>query len=146
MHPAPQIPVTSRSAVALIAHDAQKETLLGIVRAHRETLRSERLVATGTTGQMIQRDTGLPVECAASGPLGGDLQIGALIAAGNVKLVIFMRDPLNAHPHEPDIQALFKICDTRHVPLATNPATAELCLDALALAPAHSTDLIRRVS
>lgn len=117
--------------IALIAHDAQKAAILDLVQAHQPALRSERLVATGTTGGLIAERTGLEVRCLTSGPLGGDLQIGALVASGEVKLVVFLRDPLSAHPHEPDIQAFMKVCDIHHVPLATNRATARLCLEAL---------------
>jgi len=105
--------------------------MLELVQRFRPTLRGELLIATGTTGGLIAEHTGLPVQCLASGPLGGDLQIGARIASGEVRMVIFLRDPLCSHPHEPDIQALIKVCDVHHVPLATNPATAQLCLEAL---------------
>lgn len=117
--------------IALIAHDAQKDELLEIVTAFREPLARERLVATGTTGVRIAEATGLDVRCVASGPHGGDLQIGAMVSTGEVKLVVFLRDPLSAHPHEPDVQALLKVCDVHDVPLATNRATAMLCLAAM---------------
>jgi methylglyoxal synthase len=90
-----------------------------------------RLVATGTTGTRVRQETGLPVELVNSGPLGGDLQIGARIAADQVDAVIFLRDPLSPHPHEPDIQALVKVCDVHDVPLATNVAGARILLAAL---------------
>lgn len=133
-----------RLAIALIAHDAQKDGLLDLVQAHRDLLVDEHIVATGTTGRMIQEQAGLEVKCAASGPLGGDLQIGALVASGGVKLVVFLRDPLSAHPHEPDIQALCKVCDTRQVPLATNAATARLCLAGMHPARRISASSVRR--
>lgn len=118
-------------AIALIAHDAKKETIIAFVRRHYEYLRSQRLVATSTTGTLIREKAGIAVETMLSGPLGGDLQIGALIATGQVKAVIFLRDPLTAHPHEPDIAALLKVCDIHNVPLATNLATAEVLVLAL---------------
>jgi methylglyoxal synthase len=118
-------------AIALIAHDAQKEAILRLVVDSREALAGERLLATATTGRAVAEHAALAVECVASGPLGGDLQIGGRVAAGEVKLVIFLRDPLAAHPHDPDIQALMKVCDIHHIPLATNRATARLCLEAL---------------
>ncbi len=118
--------------VALIAHDDKKDDMIEFVRANREVLSRESLVATNTTGTTIERETGLPVTKMLSGPLGGDLQIGALIATEEVKAVIFLRDPLTAHPHEPDISALMKVCDTHNVPLATNLATAELIVNSLA--------------
>ena len=94
-------------------------------------LRRYRLIATGTTGRRISEATGLPVECLLSGPLGGDLQIGARIAQGEVAMVIFLRDPLTAHPHEPDIAALVKACDVHNVPFATNTAGASILVRAL---------------
>lgn len=124
-------PPAAGPAIALIAHDARKQELLDLAARFRSELAGERLVATGTTRRMLAERLGLHLECVASGPRGGDLQIGALVAAGDVKLVVFLRDPLNPHPHEPDIQALFKVCDTHHVPLATNASTARLSLLAL---------------
>jgi methylglyoxal synthase len=118
-------------SVALIAHDACKDDMLALAQEYRATLARERLVATGTTGGLIAERTGLEVQRMLSGPLGGDMQIGGLVAEHRVKLVVFLRDPLNAHPHDPDIQALMKICDVHNVPLASNVATAHLCLDAL---------------
>ena len=117
--------------VALIAHDDKKDDIIEFVKRFREVLSRQRLVATNTTGTTIERETGLPVTRMLSGPLGGDLQIGALIATEQVKAVIFLRDPLTAHPHEPDISALMKVCDTHNVPLATHVATAELIVRSL---------------
>ena len=117
--------------VALIAHDDKKDDMLALVKEWREILSHEELLATNTTGSVIESETGLPVTKMLSGPLGGDLQIGAMIATAQVKAVIFLRDPLTPHPHEPDISALMKVCDTHNVALATNMATAELILSAL---------------
>jgi methylglyoxal synthase len=128
--------------IALIAHDECKPAMLDLVRSARAALLDERLVATGTTGSLIAADTGLEVLCMASGPRGGDLQIGGMVAAGEVKLVIFLRDPLSAHPHDPDIQALMKVCDVHNVPLATNRATAVLCLEALENDGPHLSSLV----
>ena len=114
--------------VALIAHDDKKDDMIALVKRSRALLQGQELVATNTTGSLIEKETGLPITKMLSGPLGGDLQIGALIATDQVKAVIFLRDPLTAHPHEPDISALMKVCDTHNVPLATNVATAELVL------------------
>lgn len=114
--------------VALIAHDGKKAELVALAARHRDALAKLPLVATATTGGLVEQTTDLPVQKMLSGPLGGDLQIGALIAEGRVRAVLFLRDPLTAHPHEPDIAALMKICDTHNVPLATNAATAELIL------------------
>ena len=117
--------------VALIAHDAKKHDMIAFVLEHREKLAAESLLATHTTGTHIQEQTGLPVTRMLSGPLGGDLQIGALIATDNVKAVVFLRDALTAHPHEPDLAALMKVCDTHNIPLATNLATAHIILKAM---------------
>lgn len=127
------MPVDSR-AIALIAHDAKKDTIVAFVRRHVDYLRQQPLVATSTTGTLIRQSTGMAVEVMLSGPLGGDLQIGALIATGQVKAVVFLRDPLTAHPHEPDIAALMKVCDIHNVPLATNLATAEVLVAAMSRA------------
>ncbi len=117
--------------LALIAHDGKKSAMLDLVLTHRKLLAGLSLLATHTTGSMIEAETGLPVLKMLSGPLGGDLQIGAMIATEQMRAVIFLQDPLTAHPHEPDIAALMKVCDTHNVPLATNRATAELILHSL---------------
>lgn len=114
--------------VALVAHDGKKQELLDLARSHREILTAFRLVATRSTGSMISRELGLPVELVDSGPRGGDLQIGSRIVEQRIDAVVFLRDPLAAHPHEPDIQALLKVCDVHSIPLATNSATAEILL------------------
>lgn len=117
--------------IALIAHDEKKSALVQFARQHKAILSNYPLIATSTTGGAIEAEVGLPVERMLSGPLGGDLQIGAQIAEGKIKAVIFLRDPLTAHPHEPDIAALLKVCDTHNIPLATNVATASMILGRL---------------
>jgi methylglyoxal synthase len=117
--------------IALIAHDGKKDEMVAFVREHRDLLDGSHLVATGTTGQRIADATGLPVERMFSGPLGGDAQIAARVAEGQVSLVIFLVDPLYAHPHEPDIQGLLRVCNVYNIPLATNVATAIVLLRAL---------------
>ncbi|HVK06529.1 MAG TPA: methylglyoxal synthase [Armatimonadaceae bacterium] len=121
--------------LALIAHDGKKKDMAAFVERHRDRLVGVPLLATNTTGGVITHMTGLPVRRVLSGPMGGDLQIGALVAEGAVRGVIFLRDPLQPHPHEPDISALLKVCDTHNVPLATNLATAEMLLDNLCPLP-----------
>ena len=120
--------------IALVAHDGAKDAMLDLVARHEGLLRASRLVATATTGGLLNDRFDLRVHCLMSGPLGGDLQIGALVAEEQLDLVVFLRDPLTAHPHDPDIQALMKVCDVHNIPLATNPATAELCMAAFAYA------------
>lgn len=117
--------------IALIAHDKKKEDMVAFVSAHRHVLSQFELVATGTTGKRISEETGLEVTRVQSGPYGGDQQIGAMVASGKIAAVIFLRDPLTAQPHEPDITALLRVCDVHNVPLATNLATADLILAAL---------------
>mgnify|MGYP000093026293 FL=1 len=102
--------------------------MVAFARAHADALRRETLIATRTTGSLLEREVGLDVECVLSGPEGGDLQIGAEIAEGNIGAVIFLRDVLTSQPHEPDITALLRVCDVHNVPVATNLATAELVI------------------
>lgn len=112
--------------LALIAHDQKKDDLVGFCRRHREQLAALDLIATGTTGARIAEATGLKIERVLSGPMGGDAQIAARVATGGVQGVIFLLDPLSAHPHEPDIQGLMRVCNVHNVALATNLATAGL--------------------
>ena len=114
--------------IALIAHNHMKDTMVAVAREFAPTLRSHRLMATGTTGGRLRDDVGLEVECLLSGPLGGDLQIGARLSTGLVDLVIFLRDPMTPQPHEPDINALVRACDVHDVPCATNRASARILL------------------
>ena len=111
--------------LALIAHDHRKEELVEFVLRHRDVFERHQLVATGSTGKLLAERLGLAVDCVAHGPDGGDLIIGGRVALGQVEAVIFFRDPLTAQPHEPDVSALMRVCDVHHVPLATNPGTAE---------------------
>jgi len=117
--------------IALIAHDRKKDDLIQFVVAYKGILKEHQLFATGTTGQRIIDETGLSVHRFQSGPLGGDQQIGAMIADDDMDMVVFFRDPLTAQPHEPDITALMRLCDVYHIPLATNMGTAEVLLKGL---------------
>ena len=119
-----QVP-SQRRQVALIAHDRKKLELALFSLGHKPVLQQFHLVATGTTGGILEQKTGLKVERVLSGPLGGDQQIGARIAEERVLAVFFFRDPLTAQPHEPDVSALVRLCDVHDIPLATNPASAE---------------------
>ena len=109
--------------IALIAHDKKKE--------YKDVLKEHKLFATGTTGSLIMAETGLDIIRMKSGPLGGDQQIGSMIADGELDLVIFLRDPLTSQPHEPDVSALMRLCDVRNIPLATNKTSAAIMLKAL---------------
>ena len=117
--------------IALIAHDHKKDNLVQFAIAYRHILAEHELYATGTTGLRIHEETGLEVTRFRSGPLGGDQQIGAMIATNEMDMVFFFRDPLTAQPHEPDVTALVRLCDLYHVPLATNMGTAEILLKGL---------------
>ena len=117
--------------IALIAHDELKDEMVAFVNAHRDTLADHELITTGTTGKRIADETGLSVNRQASGPLGGDLQIGAMVADGDIGGLVFLRDPLTAQPHEPDISALLRVCDVKDVPVATNLASAALLVGGL---------------
>ncbi|MDR3707912.1 MAG: methylglyoxal synthase [Capsulimonadaceae bacterium] len=117
--------------IALIAHDEKKNELVTFCKDHKQTLQAYDLIATRTTGGHLEAEVGLTVEKMLSGPLGGDLQIGGQVAEGKIAAVIFLRDPLTAHAHEPDISALMKVCDTHNIPLATNLATAKILVATL---------------
>lgn len=117
--------------IALIAHDEKKADIIEFAKKYKDILKKHKLFATGTTGKMIQEATELEIEKFLSGPLGGDQQIGSRVACGRMDLVIFLRDPLTAQPHEPDITALLRICDVHNVPLATNLGTANLIMNTL---------------
>ena len=117
--------------IALIAHDKKKDDIIRLAMDYKEVLASHELYATGTTGTLIMGETALPIFRMKSGPLGGDQQIGAILADGNLDLVIFLRDPLTAQPHEPDVSALLRLCDVQNIPLATNLESARVMLEAL---------------
>lgn len=117
--------------IALIAHDKKKELMVDFCIAYKAILAKHNLCATGTTGSLIIEATGLDVNLFLSGPQGGDQQIGARIAYNEIDLVLFFRDPLTAQPHEPDVSALFRLCDVHNIPLATNSATAEVMIRGL---------------
>lgn len=118
--------------IAIIAHDGKKAEMVQFLMEHKALLlhKNINLVSTGTTGTKAEK-SGFDVLKVMSGPLGGDAQIAARVAEGKTDMVFFFRDPLGVHPHEPDIFMLMRICDVHDVPLATNPATAELLLKAI---------------
>lgn len=111
--------------ISLIAHDEKKDDIIVFAKKYMHILEKHTLFATGTTGKVIMEATGLNINRFLSGPLGGDQQIGSKIASGEMDMVFFIRDPLTAQPHEPDITALLRICDVHNIPLATNLGTAE---------------------
>ncbi|MDF9840291.1 MULTISPECIES: methylglyoxal synthase [unclassified Paenibacillus] len=117
--------------IAFIAHDRKKEEMVNFVTAYENVFTGLELYSTGTTGQRIMEATELKINRFMSGPLGGDQQIGSLVAQDELDLIIFLRDPLMAQPHEPDITALLRLCDVYGIPVATNIATAEILVKAI---------------
>ena len=117
--------------IALIAHDKKKDAIIELAINYKDVLSEHELYATGTTGTLIMGETGLAIHRMKSGPLGGDQQIGAMLANGELDLIIFLRDPLTAQPHEPDVSALLRLCDVQKIPLATNASSAIIMLEAL---------------
>jgi methylglyoxal synthase len=119
--------------IAIIAHDGKKADMVQFLNKNKEILRQEKikLIATGTTGAKAEV-AGFNVKKMLSGPLGGDAQIAARVAEGKTKMVLFFKDPMSNHPHEVDINMLIRVCDVHNIPLATNEATAQLLLEAIA--------------
>ncbi|MGP8160776.1 MAG: methylglyoxal synthase [Candidatus Dormibacteria bacterium] len=124
--------------LALIAHDGKKADMIAFATFNRGTLQRCRLVATATTGRLLREKVGLNVEVLQSGPVGGDVQIANRVVEGKIDAVIFIVDPLDKHPHDPDIQTLLRICNVHDVPLATNVSTADMVISSrlLWVAPA----------
>ena len=122
--------LNGRRVLALIAHDGKKVDMVAFATYNRSKLADYRLIATATTGRLLREKVGLDVEMCLSGPLGGDVQIAAQVANGSVDAVFFLVDPLDKHPHDPDIQAVQRVCNVHNVPLATNVATADLLISA----------------
>lgn len=120
----------AKKSIAIIAHDGKKAEMVAFLNQNKKFLDNFNLVATGTTGKHAL-EAGFKVKCYKSGPYGGDAQIGGLISEGKISMVFFFRDPLGKHPHEPDVQMLMRLCDVHNVPLATNPAAANLIIKGL---------------
>lgn len=119
------------STIALIAHDGKKEEMVAFAVSHRDRLAFYDLVATGSTGRLVTEATGLTIRPFRHGPAGGDVQIANEVLMGTVSAVFFFVEPMEAHPHDPDIQTLLRICNIENVPLATNSATADMVIRGL---------------
>ena len=134
-------PVGRRKRIGLVAHDNKKRDLIDWARYNRMLLQGHDLVATGTTGTMLEDSLGVGVEKLQSGPLGGDVQLGALIAEGEVDLLVFFWDPLEPQPHDPDVKALLRIAVVWNIPVACNRATADFMISS----PLMTSDYVRSV-
>ncbi|MCS7173764.1 MAG: methylglyoxal synthase [Armatimonadetes bacterium] len=116
----------SRKRIVLIAHDNRKPDLITWARDHRDLLARHALYATGSTGRLLAQELDLPIVCFQRGPLGGDLQVGSRIVEGDVDMLVFFWDPLEPHPHDPDVKALLRVAVLWNIPTACNRSTADL--------------------
>lgn len=130
-----------RKCIALIAHDHCKVDLVEWAEYNRAALLPHRLVATGTTGTILEHELGLGVQRVNSGPLGGDLQIGAMVTEGAIDILVFLWDPLEAQPHDPDVRALLRIAAVWNIPVACNRATADFLISSPLMASSYERAL-----
>lgn len=126
--------------IALIAHDQMKASLVEWCKKNYEALSHHFLCGTGTTAKLITEQSGLPVKGYLSGPLGGDQQIGAKVAEGQIDMIIFFSDPLTAQPHDPDVKALLRIAQVYNIPIANNLATADFLISSPMFSESYTYD------
>jgi methylglyoxal synthase len=132
-----QAPAPGRRRIALIAHDNKKQDMLEWAEYNLDLLHGHDLFATATTGQLLADQLGLPVTCFRSGPYGGDQQIGARIAEGEIDVLVFLWDPLEPHPHDPDVKALLRVAVVCNIPVACNRATADFMISSPLMDRSH---------
>lgn len=137
-----KIEMQAAKKVALVAHDNMKDDLLAWCREHDAELRRHTLFATGTTGALLSRELGLAITALRSGPLGGDQQIGAKIAEGDIDFLIFFFDPLAAQPHDPDVKALLRLAAVWNIPHAMNRATADFVITSPLMASTYTREVV----
>ncbi len=131
--------MSARPTLAIIAHDGRKADLVAWATYNRKRLAMFDLVATATTGSLLRDKVGLEVTAVLSGPMGGDAQIAAMVAEGRIRAVFFLVDPMSAHPHDPDIRTVMRVCNVHNIPLAMNVAGADLFLASPLLDPRPAT-------